>query len=53
MAHHADGDCNPKGLELMIKSLRKVQELQHEPKNSTHIFVVFGASGKLFWGFPR
>lgn len=40
-------DCNKKGLELMLKDLKKIQIAQHEPQDSSYVFVVFGASGDL------
>ena len=47
------GECNNEGLELIRKSLRKIQtdeEKKYGKMTSgdpTHIFVVFGASGDL------
>merc|ERR1711976_329202 len=43
----SNGDCNAEGIELLRRSLRKVQVDLHEDKDATHIFVVFGASGDL------
>ena len=38
---------NPEGLELLRKSLKKVQVTAGEPADSSNVFVVFGASGDL------
>lgn len=38
---------NEQGLELMIKSLKKIQVEQHDAKDGSNTFVVFGASGDL------
>jgi hypothetical protein len=38
---------NSEGLELLRESLRHVQEEAHIPQDSTHTFVVLGASGDL------
>lgn len=42
-------DGNPEGLELLRKSLKSVREESHDTSAdaSSHIFVVFGASGDL------
>lgn len=40
-------DCNQKGLELLIKSLKKIQVEYQSGQGCTHIFTIFGASGDL------
>jgi glucose-6-phosphate 1-dehydrogenase len=41
-------ECNVKGLEIMLQSLKKIRHDKHEDDGeATYVFVVFGASGDL------
>ena len=50
MSKSVPNDCqegNAEGLKLLRDSLKKVQISSDTPKDASHVFVVFGASGDL------
>ena len=47
MPKEMEESCNQKGLELLLKSLKKIQIEQNDDKDASYVFVVFGASGDL------
>lgn len=46
-AQNAPQEGNAEGLKLLRDSLKKVQLSSPPSKDSSHVFVVFGASGDL------